>query len=114
MQIKTEVYDYAGELIASGASQKEAEEKLVTAGLEPHSAAQLIKDLSVVVRGTHKEEGRHEMLKGAIWFSIGLIITIGTFALASGGGVYVVAWGAILYGGIQFFRGLAIHNRTDS
>ena len=44
---------------------------------------------------------------GGLFFFGGLIITFVTYASAEGGGAYVVAWGAILFGGIQMFRGLA-------
>jgi hypothetical protein len=37
---------------------------------------------------------------------IGLAVTIGTYSAASGGGRYVVAWGAIAVGAWRFFVGL--------
>jgi hypothetical protein len=51
---------------------------------------------------------RRNMREGGIWFIGGIIVTGFTYAGASGprGGVYVVAWGAILFGGIRFLRGL--------
>jgi hypothetical protein len=47
------------------------------------------------------------MIFGALWCIGGIVITAVTFGAASGGGTYVVAWGAIIFGAIQFFRGLA-------
>jgi hypothetical protein len=50
------------------------------------------------------------MLIGAGFCIVGLIITIATYAAAASsrsGGTYVVAWGAIIFGALQFFRGLA-------
>jgi len=46
------------------------------------------------------------MVTGGIVALIGIIVTVGSYEAASGGGTYVVAWGAILFGGIQFLRGL--------
>ena len=48
------------------------------------------------------------MLVGGLWCAGGIIVTGFTYAAASGrgGGSYVVAWGAIVFGAIQFFRGL--------
>jgi hypothetical protein len=48
------------------------------------------------------------MLVGGLWCVGGILVTGYTLAASSGpgGGTYVVAWGAILFGGIQFFRGL--------
>ena len=37
---------------------------------------------------------------------IGLAITIGTYSAASGGGKYVIAWGAMAVGAWRFFLGL--------
>jgi hypothetical protein len=53
------------------------------------------------------------MLYGALWCMGGIAVTATTYLAASGrgGGKYVIAWGAILFGAIQFFRGLS--GRTD-
>jgi hypothetical protein len=48
------------------------------------------------------------MLYGALWCLGGLAMTGGTYVMAVTGwanGTYIVAWGAILFGGIQFLRG---------
>jgi hypothetical protein len=54
-----------------------------------------------------QEAGRKKMLFGAIWCIGGPLVTVFTYQSASGGGHYVIAWGAILFGAIQFLRGLA-------
>ncbi len=46
------------------------------------------------------------MIFGALWCVGGIVVTVATYRAASGGGAFVVAWGAILFGAIQFFRGL--------
>ena len=47
------------------------------------------------------------MLYGVIWAVGGTIVTMATYSAASkGGGTYVVAWGAILFGIFDFFKGL--------
>ena len=46
------------------------------------------------------------MLYGALWFIGGVAVTAVTYAAATGGGTYVVTYGAILYGVIQFCVGL--------
>jgi TonB family protein len=51
--------------------------------------------------------GKSEAIVGALFFVGGLAITIVTFSAAEGGGSYVVAWGAILFGFIQMIRGLS-------
>jgi hypothetical protein len=46
-------------------------------------------------------------LHGALWCIGGILLTVGSYSAASGGGTYVIAWGAILFGALQFFKGLA-------
>lgn len=53
------------------------------------------------------DNGSKDMIFGALWFFGGIIVTVATFSAASNGGTYVVAWGAIIFGAIQFFRGVS-------
>lgn len=46
------------------------------------------------------------MLYGTLWAIGGTVVTAVTYSAASGGGVYVIAWGAIVFGIIDFFIGL--------
>lgn len=51
-----------------------------------------------------------KMLYGFIWALGGTIVTVATYqraASSSAGGTYIIAWGAILFGIIDFFRGLS-------
>jgi hypothetical protein len=43
---------------------------------------------------------------GAIWCVGGIAVTALTYQMASGGGTFFVAWGAVLFGGIQCLKGL--------
>jgi hypothetical protein len=58
-------------------------------------------------RQARREDAEKDMLHGALWCVGGIVVTVATYAAASGGGAYVVAWGAILFGAIQFLRGAA-------
>ena len=51
-------------------------------------------------------EGTRNMLFGALWLIGGVAITAATYSKASGGGQYIVTYGAIVFGGIQFMVGL--------
>ena len=56
-----------------------------------------------------KKYKRH-MVSGILWFVGGIIVTIATLAAAASkqeGGTYLVAWGAIIFGLIDFFVGLS-------
>ena len=50
---------------------------------------------------------RRNMLVGGLWCGGGIAVTAITYLNASGGGTYVVAWGAIIFGGFQFLKGLS-------
>jgi hypothetical protein len=52
------------------------------------------------------EGAKKNMLYGALWCIGGIVVTAVTYSASSDGGRYVVAWGAIVFGAIQFFRGL--------
>lgn len=54
-----------------------------------------------------ESDGHTDMAVGALICIGGIIITAATYSAASGGGTYVVAWGAIIFGAIRFFKGLA-------
>ena len=53
-------------------------------------------------------DGGNDVVIGGLWLIGGIAVTVGTYMIAeeSGGGRYIVAWGAMLAGGIQFLRGL--------
>jgi len=53
---------------------------------------------------------------GAVWCGGGILVTVLSYAAAASspvGGTYVIAWGAILFGAIQIFRGITGRN-TES
>lgn len=57
--------------------------------------------------------GNSNMWIGGVICLIGIVVTVGSCLLAGeGGGRYYIAWGAIVWGGIQFFRGLSQSNQN--
>ena len=50
--------------------------------------------------------GTTNMGVGALWAIGGTFVTAITYSATSGGGTYVIAYGAIIYGGLQFVIGL--------
>lgn len=56
-------------------------------------------------------DGAKDMLIGALWFIGGSVLTAIGYSSASNGGTYTIFWGAIVWGGIQFFKGLI--NKLD-
>ncbi len=102
------IYQYAAGLVKSGMSRSQVENKLLEKGLDRASASIVVKKLFELRSNAYQEAGKKNMLYGAVWCILGIVITAGTlfFAASKGGGSYVVAWGAIIFGAIQFFKGL--------
>jgi hypothetical protein len=103
--VPDELIAYAAELMQRGEPLYKIEEQLVRQGLSEESASAVITQLAGLRSTAEEAEARKNMNQGAVWFLGGVVVTIATYALASGGGTYVVAWGAIIFGGIQFVRG---------
>ncbi len=53
------------------------------------------------------QRARRGMLVGGACCAGGAAVTVVNYATASAGGTYVVAWGAIVFGGWRFLKGLA-------
>ena len=54
------------------------------------------------------------MIFGALWLLGGLLLPVITYSAASGGGVYVVAWGPALYGIFQVVRGIMLLRKANA
>ena len=50
--------------------------------------------------------GSSDIAVGLALMAIGILITVVTYNAAAGGGVYVVAWGPVIFGFIRLMRGL--------
>jgi hypothetical protein len=107
--------DYGAELYKSGLSHPQIESRLIQKGLHSQSVGEIMKDLSAVRAGETRDAGRKNMLWGSLVCVAGIIATAVTYATASGGGTYVVAWGAIIFGVGQFVRGLQqLHGKVGN
>jgi hypothetical protein len=91
MTMTRAIYHFAGQLLRKGIAPRLIEKSLTDQGLDAEAAA-------VVVSNLIKRVGRKNMIYGLLWCIGGAVVT----AL----GYYVLAWGAILFGGIQFVRGM--------
>jgi len=105
-QIVQEVYALAAEQMTGGSSPQQIQSMLVEKGLDQESAATVVANLTRMRSEAIREAGKKNMLYGALWCIGGIGVTAATYSAASGGGRYVVTWGAIVFGAIQFVRGL--------
>lgn len=105
-QFIKEVYQRAATLANERKSKDKIETELVAMGLNKETASMVIENVFRSRKKAHREAAARNIMIGAAWCVGGIAVTALTYQLASGGGVFVVAWGAILFGGIQFIKGL--------
>ena len=110
-----EVYRGVAEELAEGRSKQEVVTELVSRGMDKHDATQFVDHVQEALNQYRESPearrimagkyARH-MLFGALWVIGGTIVTLWTYNAAGPGGTYVVAWGAIAFGAIDFLWGL--------
>ena len=100
--------------LAEGKSKEKIVKELVKQDWPEDSAIQFVNNIEQAI-SEYKDspEGRNvlagkyarHMVYGILWAVGGTIVTVATYEAASGGGTYFVAWGAILFGIFDFFKG---------
>ena len=96
-------YAYAANLMVNQKkSAEETKSALVAGGLDMESATIVVDNLEVKIHSARKDRAKKDMLYGALWCVGGIV---GTAAQ-----VGFIFWGAIIFGGIQFFKGVANMN----
>lgn len=96
----------ANMMVHQNKNSYEVRKELTAMGLDEESARVVVENLERQISEAKRGKAKKDMLYGGLWFFGGLIVTLVSLSAASGGGTYVVAYGAIIFGGIQFFRGL--------
>ena len=93
------LYHYAANLLANGnESGTEVERLLMLKGLEAESATNVVRELEEPIREAKKAQAKKDMLHGGLWCIGGIALTVADIGF--------VFWGAILFGGVQFIKGL--------
>lgn len=95
--------------IGKGKKRKEVVKALCDSGVN-QEVAQMMVDTAVKNYPAAVRSGAlAQMGSGAVLFVAGLVITVGTYAMASSGGTggfYLISWGPMLFGAIRVLRGL--------
>ncbi|MDQ6472377.1 hypothetical protein RB619_17150 [Flavobacterium sp. LHD-80] len=92
-------YSYAANLLVNeNKSAYETQIKLTEQGLSSEVAALIVENLEIEIQEAKYEKARKDMVYGALWFCGGTILTFADIGF--------IFWGAILFGGIQFFKGV--------
>ena len=122
LEVTDEAYLYALDCLLKGSKPAEVRRLLLDSGYTARQADKIVQT-AMQYRNDHDaanaanvdsegNSGTRNMVIGGIVCLIGVAVTLGTMSAASGGGgKYIVAWGAIVFGAIQFFRGLSQMNR---
>ena len=105
-EIVREVYEFAAQQMESGMSDQQIRNSLIENGLDRESAMIVVSNLVKMRSEAIGAAARKEMLYGALWCIGGTAVTVGTYSITPNGGPFIIAFGAIIFGVIQFFRGL--------
>jgi hypothetical protein len=113
-----DLINHVARCLAMGCDPVEVRKQLTTIGFTEASAEKFVADAAAWMRkntdagkpaGAATEDrvnNINKMVIGATLFFVGIAISVGTFYVASrGGGIYVVASGAVAFGATQFLRG---------
>jgi hypothetical protein len=97
-------YNFAAQLILTqGKSGYETKNALIEQGLSLETASMIVEKLETQLYEAEQEaenkKAKKDILYGALWCIGGTILTLSHIGF--------IFWGAIIFGGIQFFRGLA-------
>lgn len=102
-----QVYEYAANLLfKENKSIAETKAAIISNGISEEIATLVVSNIIRQIKEAKTERAKKDITYGAIWCVGGIIVTAVTYSAASGGGTYVVAWGAILIGAIQLIKGL--------
>lgn len=94
-------------MVGEKKSAEDTMQELVKQGANTETAAFIISEVNRQLGDDAKTAAKKDMLYGTLWCIGGSIVTAVTYSAASSrGGTYFVFWGAIVFGGFQFLKGL--------
>lgn len=113
-QIVEQIYRYTAQQLGAGVGIPQLIQDLVARGLSKEDAALVVRQTREARSKQMQDAGRKNMVYGALWCLGGLAVTFFSYQAAAGGGggKYVVTWGAVIFGAIQFFQGLSQSTRS--
>lgn len=99
-----QVYAFAANMmVQQNKNTYETKRALVEQGLDENSATIVVDNLEQQIEDARKAKANKDMLYGALWCVGGIVVTVVSMAAGRGG---IIAYGAIIFGAIQFIRGL--------
>lgn len=102
------LYQYVADLILKhDKSAREVRKALVEQGLSEDAAKTIVKQVTDEIAKARRKEASKDLALGGVICGIGLFVTIVSLFNASGGGTYVVAYGAIIVGAVKLIKGFS-------
>jgi hypothetical protein len=113
--VRDELFGDVWKELSDGKGKGKIVKDLVKKGWVKEAAIELVDSVEQALEEYKRSpEGRRElasrnkrkMIFGLLWVVGGIIATVVTYVFAIGG-IFFIFWGAVLFGAIDFFRGLA-------
>ncbi len=102
-----EIYDYAANLMVNeGKNAEETRQALIEYGVSQEGASIVVTNLKQQIKEEKRKGASKDMLYGVLWAIGGLIATGLTYNAAEDGGEFIAFYGAVIYGGYRFLKGL--------
>ncbi len=92
--------------IGRGKSRKEIVTALINSGINAAEAESMVNYAVSAHKGEIRKGAAKQLGIGVLMLVVGVMITAATYSMASNGGMYVVAYGPIIFGAISVLRGL--------
>jgi hypothetical protein len=98
-QTANQLYDYAANLLVhQKMNPEDVKTSLTGKGIDQESASVIVDNLTTQIHALKKKKANNDMLYGALWCIGGTVLTLADIGY--------IFWGAIVFGGYQFIRGL--------
>lgn len=94
-----QMYGYAAMLYKRGMNSAEVKVALMDKGLDEANATYITDAFDLEYESAIKNRAQKDMLYGALWCIGGIVLTLAHIGF--------IFWGAIVFGAIQFFRGVS-------
>jgi len=111
-QAVQQLYVYVAQRMQQGASDYTIQKELVNQGLSQDNARSIIRKLNEIRRQQIAKHAMQQIAIGVVICIIGIVVSVATYnnAVSAGGGRYVVAWGAVVFGAWRALKGFMLLN----
>jgi hypothetical protein len=106
--LRQQNYKLVTSLIKDKRSYNYISQFLIGEGLDEETAKLTIEEVVKQIKVGRRQRAKKEIIYGGLAFVGGIIITVVTYLASSGpsGGMVIMAWGPVIFGGITCLRGL--------